>query len=577
MPRLMPVRFHGTVLACLLAAGCGGGGGGGASGPSQPVINAQAPPTGTAGVAYSTFTFTVMSGGTAPFTWTETGALPPGLSLSSVGLLSGTPTSGGSFPFTVTVTDSTPMPQKSSAPFTITVNPPANTPSPIINSAVIDNAADGLALPTVIVGTPYPTVTFQVYGGLAPLVWSEAGALPAGIEFTVGGVLSGTPQSAGKFPITISLKDALNRSAPGVLVTVRVASVRPAAGFTQTAGPMTMARSGHTATLLLDGRVLIAGGSGATAELYDPTSETFTATGNMTVARSGHTATLLADKTLPNYGYVLVVGRDSSDQTAELYDPTTGTFTATGSMVVAHDEPTATLLQNGQVLIAGGGTASAELYNPATGTFTATGNMVLSRSGHTATLLPNGEVLIAGGATPGFAGTATAELYNPASGTFTATASMNGWRGPGHTATLLADGTVLLVGAANYNAEVFDPATGTFSLVGNSLTFVNGSTATVRGDGTVVLAGGSSIVGWRATDGKIESAPVSTSFAELFAPECEGFIVTPSLMTARDSHTATVLADSITVLVAGGVEHTIDHSAPEHGVATPLASAELYR
>jgi hypothetical protein len=470
----------------------------------------------------------------------------------------------------------------------ITINAPSPPPSPppspqiaAINNVGYGSAYWSTALPAVVVGTPYPTATFQAFYGLPPLVWSETGVLPAGLEFSVGGVLSGTPESAGQFPITINLKDALNRSAPSVLVTVRVATARPAAGFTQTAGSMTIARSGHTATLLLDNKVLIAGGPSATAELYDPTSETFTATGSMTVARSGHTATLLADnadKALPNYGYVLVVGGDLSGQTAELYDPTTGTFTATGSMVVAHDEPTATLLQNGQVLIAGGGTASAELYNPATGTFTATGNMVLSRSGHTATLLPNGEVLIAGGATPGFAGTATAELYNPASGTFTATASMNGWRGPGHTATLLADGTVLLVGAANYNAEIFDPATGNFSLVGNSLTFVNGPTATVRGDGTVVLAGGSSIVGWRATDGKIESAPVSTSFAELFAPECEGFIVTGSLMTARDGHTATVLADGITVLVAGGVEHTIDHSgAPEHGVATPLASSELYK
>ena len=82
------------------------------------------------------------------------------------------------------------------------------------------------------------------------------------------------------------------------------------------------------------------------------------------------------------------------------------------------------------------------------------------------------------------------------------------------------------------------------------MTFVNGSTASLRSDGTIVFAG-NSIYGWRAADGKIESAPLSTSFAELFAPECEGFVVTGSLVTARDSHTATVLADE-TVLVAGG-------------------------
>ena len=573
MPRFIAVRFFGTLLAGLLAVSCGGGGDSGSSQDvTRIVINAAAPPSGTMGVAYPAFTFTVASGGTAPFTWTETGALPPGLSLSSTGLLSGTPTNSGPFPFTVTVTDSAPTPETNSVPFAITINPP---PPQIV---AINNVDDGLwstTLPAVIVGTPYPTTTFQASYGLPPLVWSETGALPTGLEFSVGGVLSGTPQSAGQFPITISLKDALNRSAPGVLVTVRVAIARPAAGFTQTAGSMTIARSGHSATLLLNGKVLIAGGPNATAELYDPTSQTFTNTGSMTVARSGHTATLLADKALANYGHVLVAAGGS--QTAELYDPTTGTFTATGSMVVAHDEPTATLLQNGQVLIAGGGTASAELFNPATGAFTATDSMLLSLNGQTATLLPNGQVLIAGGGTPAATGTAMAELYDPRSGTFNATGPMNYAHGPGDTATLLADGTVLIVGAANYNiAEVFDPATGTFSLVGNILTVVSGSTASVRSDGSVIFAGGSSGYGWRAADGKIESAPLSTSFAELFAPECEGFIVTGSLVTARDGHTATVLADD-TVLVAGGVEHSIDRSTPEHGVATPLASAEVYK
>src|SRR4029077_19247791 len=117
---------------------------------------------------------------------------------------------------------------------------------------------------------------------------------------------------------------------------------------------------------------------------------------NMTIARSVHTSTLLANSKLPNYGKVLVVG-GGWGQSAELYDPTADAFTATGSMVAQHLGQTATLLQNGQVLVAGGETASAELFNPSTGTFTATGSMTVSRSGHTATLLPDGRVLIAGG------------------------------------------------------------------------------------------------------------------------------------------------------------------------------------
>ena len=219
-----------------------------------------------------------------------------------------------------------------------------------------------------------------------------------------------------------------------------------------------IARSGHSATLLLTGKVLIAGGPNETAELYVPASETFTATGSMTVARSAHTATLLGDKALPHYGDVLIAAGGS--QTAELYDPASGKFTATGSMLASHDQPTATLLQTGKVLIAGGGTASAELYNPATGTFTATGSLLVSLTGHTATLLANGKVLIAGGDDP-TGTTSAAEIYDPASGKFTATGSMSEGRS-GHTATLLLDGTVLVTGADS-TAELYSSGTGTFS------------------------------------------------------------------------------------------------------------------
>jgi hypothetical protein len=365
-------------------------------------------------------------------------------------------------------------------------------------------------------------------------------------------------------------------------------------------GSMTIARVGHTATLLKNGKVLVTGGNGgsgpglASAELYDPSNEFFTATGSMTIARVGHTATLLTDPALPNYGKVLIAGGDPSGTAAELYDPVTETFTATGSMTIARVGHTATLLTDpalpnyGKVLIAGGGTATAELYDPANGTFTATGSMTTARVGHTATLLtgatlPNyGKVLIAGGAT------ATAELYDPANGTFSATGSMTTARA-GHTATLLTDpalpnyGKVLIAGSSS--AEVFDPASGTFAVVGSlPAGGAVGCTATLRNDGTVLVAGGAVLkplytyhhCGWVSCGRElIGHALASLSFTELFAPESEGFIAM-SILT-RDGHTATLLADG-SVLVAGGVYHSVNFVIDrDRGSVTVLSSAELFK
>jgi hypothetical protein len=465
---------------------------------------------------------------------------------------------------TVTVTDSAATPATNSRQFTISIT----TPPPTINN---------MPLPTGTVGLAYPAVTFTACGGLAPLVWSESGTLPSGLGMSINGVLSGTPTGIGVFPITVNVKDAQNRSAPALAFTVRVSPAISGA-FTPTAGSMSIARFGHTATLLMNGQVLVAGGSQVlppvvaekSAELYDPTSEKFSTTGEMQFARFGHTATLLADATLPNHGKVLMVA--GGTQTAELYDPGSRTFTATGAPLAAHSGPTATLLRSGKVLVAGGGTASAELYDPSGGgTFTAAGNMTIARSEATATLLANGDVLIAGG------GTKTAELYNPTNG-FAATGSMSEVRS-GHTATLLTDGTVLIAGP-DLTAEVYNPASKMFTPVGilplavnnsNIVPRVIGSTASLRNDGTVLVAGGHETI--------YKTFPLSLASAELYALQSEGFTLTGSLNTARDGHTATVLGDG-TVLVTGGINHWVlsggSLSRP-HAVVTVLSSAELFK
>ncbi|CAF1469997.1 unnamed protein product, partial [Adineta steineri] len=193
-------------------------------------------------------------------------------------------------------------------------------------------------------------------------------------------------------------------------------------------GNMSAARFSHTASTLANGLVLVTGGNGNagylnSAELYNPSSGTWTTTGNMSLARYLHAASTLVN------GSVLVTGGytvSSSFNSTELYNSLTGTWTTTGRMNTERYLHTASTLANGSVLVTGGNSNagylnSAELYNPLTGTWTTTGSMNATRQYHTASTLANGSVLVAGGYNGTFLN--SAEFYNPLTGTWTTTGS----------------------------------------------------------------------------------------------------------------------------------------------------------
>lgn len=328
----------------------------------------------------------------------------------------------------------------------------------------------------------------------------------------------------------------------------------PATGLWTTTGAMNTQRSYHTATLLPNGRVLVAGGD-ATAELYDPASGTWTVTGLLDDARTAHTATLLPNgKVLVTGGY----GATGDLSSAELYDPASATWTATGPMTTPRSSHTATVLPNGQVLIAGGDWSAsdntAELYDPASGTFTATGELSAFHTEHTATLLPSGLVLVTGGERFDFffgnISLRAAELYDPVTGTWTDTAPILKGR-TGHTATLLSNGLVLVTGGLNRrggypsvilaDGELYDPAAGTWSSAGNMSTNRLYHTATLLATGQVLITGG--------YDGYVSDTDQNS--ADRYDPNSGAWVVTGSLLNARLDQTATLLTNG-QVLVAGG-------------------------
>lgn len=408
------------------------------------------------------------------------------------------------------------------------------------------------------------------------------------VEWTVQGAGGGSINNAGVYTAP-STEGVYYVQATSAIHTHYIATA--VALVTTTPPPFSPTRdpkSGHalhTATLLPNGKVLVAGGyfyapyclaGSDSAELYDPGSGSFASTGTMANPRYAQTATHLAN------GDVLIAGGFTYDKSTcsdldpspavkstELYDHTHGSFQPTGSMAEERGGHTATLLADGTVLLAGGGKAgagwfpsqfgngsvAAEIYDPATGVFTTTGKMTAGRVGQTATLLADGKVLIAGGWTSSNA-IATAELYDPLTGAFTPTGSMTSARAA-HTATLLHDGSVLITGGlqdqtnvGSDTADIYDPAKGSFSATGSMEVARRLHTATLLPNGTVLVVGGGSKV------------------AEIYDPATASFSPSGVTQFDRSGQSATLLQNG-NVIVIGGFEPT--------GGGSPLATAELYQ
>jgi N-acetylneuraminic acid mutarotase len=296
------------------------------------------------------------------------------------------------------------------------------------------------------------------------------------------------------------------------------------AGFVSVS-PMHHARNYFTATLLPNGKVLVAGGFdlGTSAELYDPATDTWTVTGSLRVARAYHQATLLPNGKVLIAGSLQAGGGGQASTSAELYNPATGTWTLTGRMNKARIFSTATLLPNGKVLVVGGDSiGSSELYDPASGTWTGSAS---TGHGGRATLLLNGKVLVG------------AELYDPATGTWTATGAPS--RGY-YTATLLLNGKVLAAGGGRtFTAELYDPDSGTWSATGSLTWDRDYCRATLLRNGQVLITGGYQ----QETD-----TPMSSG--EVYDPTTGTWTEMP-MNEPHFSHTATVLPNG-KVLVAGG-------------------------
>jgi hypothetical protein len=367
---------------------------------------------------------------------------------------------------------------------------------------------------------------------------------------------------------------------PTQLTTTPVATPR---GSWTHAGSMATAQSdGVVAIVLLDGRVLVTGGAPdlRSSELYDPDSQTWSATGRTLEPRLSPTATLLHD------GRVLLTG-GLSDRTpppkgdritlapvlasVEVYDPNTQTWARAAPMSSARAGHTATVMPDGRVLVTGGlapGAAlyqrrsSTEIYDPSSGSWTEGPAMHQARDSHTATLLPNGKLLVAGGHDGGRLG--SAELYDPALGAWVDAAPL-----PeaflGHSATLLPNGTLLISGGdvptgpgavGSAHAAIYDPGRDSWAMAASMVTARIGQAAVVLADRRVFVTGGGAL-------GYPDPNPFSS--AEIYDVATGVWMEAAPMNTPRTGHAAVLLPNGAVLVIGGSTSG-----------GTSLASAELF-
>lgn len=387
---------------------------------------------------------------------------------------------------------------------------------------------------------------------------------PVKAAFSVVEAQGGTVDTSGCYlaPLSAGTFHLRATSEAGAIAEAAVA-VSAYQGELRLVPPSLYTRMDHSASLLADGSVLLAGGlESSLLERYLPVTATFVQAGDLGAKRWAHQATELPDGTVLFTGGM---GASGVLATAQVYDPVTGVRPA-GTLATARMLHAAVALADGRVLLTGGlpaagsdtyATASAELFDPATGRFTATGGMGEPRTGHTATRLADGRILVCGGRdSTCVLGCpqrvwSSAECFDPRTGAFSPVGAMTQAR-YGHTATLLPDGRVLIAGGTTPELpdtdvsaamEVFDPATGRFYPAGNLLRPRSQHTATLLTDGQILFAGG-------RTYG--EGTLASATLEMLDLGRAQSRLVTSS-WTTRYRHTATRLPSG-EVILAGGTE-----------------------